>query len=66
MLYSEAIATLEKLGNARFAPSEPPEKEKVEEAVRTVADMATVQACPKYALHAAICWLVENWEAKEA
>lgn len=42
------------------------EREKVRTAIRLVAKMATVRACPKRALHAAIRWIVENWEAKEA
>ena len=33
------------------------EWEEIEEAIQTVAGMATVQACPKYALHAALWWL---------
>ncbi|UVY24288.1 MAG: hypothetical protein [Bacteriophage sp.] len=34
-----------------------PPREEIEEAIQTVAGMATVQACPKYALHAALWWL---------
>lgn len=34
-----------------------PKKEEIEEAIPIVAGMATVQACPKYALHAALWWL---------
>lgn len=49
MLYVDAIRVLEKVARARL--------EEIEEAIPIVAGMATVQACPKYALHAALWWL---------
>lgn len=66
MLYSEAIELLEDMADDRFTPITEAEREKVRTAIRLVAKMATVRACPKRALHAAIHWIVENWEAKEA
>lgn len=57
MLYSEAIWVLEKVSAARFAPAPMPPREKIEEAIQVVVNMRTVQACPKYALHAALWWL---------
>lgn len=57
MLYSEAIWVLEKVSEARFAPAPMPPREKIEEAIQIVVNMRTVQACPKYALHAALWWL---------
>ena len=66
MLYSEAIELLEDMADDRFTPITEAEREKVRTAIRLVAKMATVRACPKRALHAAIRWIVENWEAKEA
>ena len=51
MLYGKAIEVLIKVS----APMPP--REEIEEAIQTVAGMATVQACPKYALHAALWWL---------
>ena len=56
MLYVDAIRVLEKV--ARFDLASMPKKEEIEEAIPIVAGMATVQACPKYALHAALWWLV--------
>lgn len=66
MLYSEAIELLEDMADDRFTPITEAEREKVRTAIRLVAKMATVRACPKRAFHAAIRWIVENWEAKEA
>lgn len=66
MLYSEAIELLEDMASDRFTPITEAEREKVRTAIRLVAKMATVRACPKRALHAAIRWIVESWEAKEA
>lgn len=66
MLYSEAIELLEDMADDRFTPITEAEREKVRTAIRLVAKMATVRACPKRALHAAIRWIVESWEAKEA
>ena len=66
MLYSEAIELLEDMADDRFTPITEAEREKVRTAIRLVAKMATVRACPKRALHAAIRWIVENWEAEEA
>ena len=54
MLYGKAIEVLIKVSGARFAPAPMPPREEIEEAIQTVAGMATVQACPKYALHAAL------------
>ena len=64
MLYSEAIELLEDMADDRFTPITEA-GEKVRTAIRLVAKMATVRACPKRALHAAIRWIVESWEAKE-
>ena len=50
MLYGKAIEVLIKVSGARFAPAPMPPREEIEEAIQTVAGMATVQACPKYAL----------------
>lgn len=66
MLYSEAIELLEDMADDRFTPITEAEREKVRTAIRLVAKMATVRSCPKRALHAAIRWIVESWEAKEA
>ena len=66
MLYSEAIELLEDMADDRFTPITEAEREKVRTAIRLVAKMATVRVCPKRALHAAIRWIVESWEAKEA
>lgn len=66
MLYSEAIELLEDMADDRFTPITEEEREKVRTAIRLVAKMATVRACPKRALHAAIRWIVESWETKEA
>lgn len=63
---SEAIELLEDMADDRFTPITEAEREKVRTAIRLVAKMATVRACPKRALHAAIRWIVESWEAKEA
>lgn len=57
MLYGKAIEVLIKVSGARFAPAPMPPREEIEEAIQTVAGMATVQACPKYVLHAALWWL---------
>lgn len=46
------------MARARFDLASMPKKEEIEEAIPIVAGMATVQACPKYALHAALWWLV--------
>lgn len=58
MLYVDAIRVLEKVARARFDLAQMPKKEEIEEAIPIVAGMVTVQACPKYALHAALWWLV--------
>lgn len=57
MLYVDAIRVLEKVARARFDLASMPKKEEIEEAIPIVAGMTTVQACPKYALHAALWWL---------
>lgn len=57
MLYVDAIRVLEKVARARFDLASMPKKEEIEEAIPIVAGMVTVQACPKYALHAALWWL---------
>lgn len=57
MLYSQAIEVLIRVSGARFAPAPMPPREEIEEAIRIVVNMRTVQACPKYALHAALWWL---------
>lgn len=54
MLYVDAIRVLEKVARARFDLASMPRKEEIEEAIPIVAGMVTVQACPKYALHAAL------------
>lgn len=58
MLYVDAIRVLEKVARARFDLASMPRKEEIEEAIPIVAGMVTVQACPKYALHAALWWMV--------
>lgn len=57
MLYVDAIRVLEKVARARFDLASMPKKKEIEEAIPIVAGMVTVQACPKYALHAALWWL---------
>ena len=54
MLHSEAIELLEDMASDRFTPITEAEREKARTAIRLVAKMATVRACPKRALHAAI------------
>lgn len=66
MLYSEAIELLEDMADDRFTPITEAEREKGAHGNSAGRKMATVRACPKRALHAAIRWIVENWEAKEA
>lgn len=58
MRYDTAIKILETVASARYSPVQMPTHEEIEEAIKTVANMATVQACPKRALHAAIWWMV--------
>ena len=60
MLYHEAIDVLEQVEDTRYSQRKLPEKEKITEAIRTIADFATVLSCPKYALHAALWWIVKK------
>lgn len=64
MLYSEAIELLEDMADDRFTPIT--KEKRCARQFGWSQKMATVRACPKRALHAAIRWIVENWEAKEA
>ena len=54
MLYVDAIRTLEKIAKARFLHTSMPPREEIEEAIKIVASQVTVQACPGFALHAAL------------
>ena len=57
MLYGDAIRILEKTARARFFHTSMPPREEIEEAIKIVASQVTVQACPGFALHAALWWL---------
>lgn len=54
MLYVDAIRILEKIAQARFLHATMPKQEEIEEAIKVVASQVTVQACPGFALHAAL------------
>ena len=57
MLYVDAIRILEKIAQARFLHATMPKQEEIEEAIKVVASQVTVQACPGFALHAALWWI---------
>ena len=58
MLYVDAIRILEKIAQAK--------QEEIEEAIKVVASQVTVQACPGFALHAALWWMaIKSKEAEE-
>ncbi len=57
MLYVDAIRILEKIARARLFHTSMPPREEIEEAIKIVASQVTVQACPGFALHAALWWL---------
>lgn len=57
MLYVDAIRILEKIAQARFLHATMPKQEEIEEAIKVVASQVTVQACPGFALHAALWWM---------
>lgn len=43
-----------------------PKQEEIEEAIKVVASQVTVQACPGFALHAALWWMaIKSKEAEE-
>ena len=64
MLYVDAIRILEKIAQARFLHATMPKQEEIEEAIKVVASQ--VQACPGFALHAALWWMaIKSKEAEE-
>ena len=70
MLYVDAIRILEKIAQARFLHATMPKQEEIEEAIeeaiKVVASQVTVQACPGFALHAALWWMaIKSKEAEE-
>lgn len=66
MLYVDAIRILEKISQARFLHATMPKQEEIEEAIKVVASQVTVQACPGFALHAALWWMaIKSKEAEE-
>lgn len=64
MLYVDAIRILEKIAQARFLHATMPKQEEIEEAIKVVASQVTVQACPGFALHAALWWMQKRPSVK--
>ena len=57
---------MEKIAQARVLHATMPKQEEIEEAIKVVASQVTVQACPGFALHAALWWMaIKSKEAEE-